>query len=115
MLLELLTSRYPGMRQWLMQRLSATLMAVYLLLLVLRVLMLSPTGFTQWQTFFPPLWWRALTWLFFALMLLHAWIGVRDVLRDYVSHLKTRTVLQLLVDASLLVDLIWLSRILWNI
>ena len=39
MLIELLTKRYPGMRLWLAQRLSAVYMAAYLLLLALMVLL----------------------------------------------------------------------------
>lgn len=115
MLFELLTSRYPGMRQWLMQRLSASTMALYVLLLVVRALMLAPANYEQWLAFFAPIWWRLITLLFFVCMLLHAWIGVRDVLRDYIPHLKTRAVLQVLVDVTLLVDLFWIGRILWNI
>lgn len=115
MLFELLTSKYPGMRQWLIQRLSATVMAVYVLLLVVRVAWWSPADYAAWQAFFAPLWWRLLTVLFFALMLLHAWIGVRDVLRDYVMNLRVRSMMQLLVDAALLVNLAWICLILWNV
>lgn len=115
MLFELLTSKYPGMRQWLIQRLSATVMAVYVLLLVVRVAWWSPADYAAWQAFFVPLWWRLLTVLFFALMLLHAWIGVRDVLRDYVMNLRVRSMMQLLVDAALLVNLAWICLILWNV
>lgn len=115
MLFELLTSKYPGMRQWLMQRLSATIMAVYVVLLVVRVALSPPSSYEAWQAFFAPIWWRLLTLLFFAFMLLHAWIGVRDVLRDYVFNLRARAVLQVLVDAALLLNLAWISFILWNI
>lgn len=115
MLFELLTSKYPGMRQWLMQRLSATLMAVYVILLVTRASWLAPNHYADWYAFFAPLWWRLATLLFFGLMLLHAWIGVRDVLRDYVFNLSMRAVMQVLVDAALLGNLAWICFILWDI
>ena len=115
MLFELLTSKYPGMRQWLMQRLSATVMAVYVVLLVVRMVLSTPDNYQEWHAFFAPVWWRLLTLLFFAFMLLHAWIGVRDVLRDYVFNLRLRAVMQVLVDAALLLNLAWIGFILWNI
>lgn len=100
MLFELLTAKYPGMRRWLTQRLCALSMAVVLLLLWLRVMWLSPQSFSEWQALFAPWWWRLLTLWFFACMLLHAWLGVRDVLRDYVPHLGIRNVLQWLVNIA---------------
>jgi len=98
MLFELLTAKYPGMRRWLTQRLCALSMAVVLLLLWLRVIWLSPQDYSEWQALFAPLWWRLLSVWFFVCMLLHAWLGVRDVLRDYVPHLGIRAVLQWLVN-----------------
>lgn len=115
MLFELLTSKYPGMRQWLMQRLSATMMALYVLVLIVRAAIYNPDGYAEWQAFSAPIWWRFLTLLFFVLMLLHAWIGVRDVLRDYVFNLRVRAVMQLLVDVALLINLVWICFILWNV
>jgi len=100
MLFELLTAKYPGMRRWLTQRLCALSMAVVLLLLWLRVMWLSPQSFSEWQALFAPWWWRLLTLWFFVCMLLHAWLGVRDVLRDYVPHLGIRNVLQWLVNIA---------------
>ncbi len=47
-------------------------------------------------------WWRWLVVWFFVCMLLHAWLGVRDVLRDYVPHLPSRWVLQAMVDIAVL-------------
>lgn len=100
MLFELLTAKYPGMRRWLTQRLCALSMAVVLLLLWLRVMWLSPQSFSEWKALFAPWWWRLLTLWFFVCMLLHAWLGVRDVLRDYVPHLGIRNVLQWLVNIA---------------
>jgi succinate dehydrogenase / fumarate reductase, membrane anchor subunit len=106
MMFELLTSKYPGMRQWLTQRLSAVSMALYVLLLVLRLCWARPVGYEAWRTFFSPSWWRVLTLWFFLCMLIHAWLGVRDVLRDYIFNLRLRAILQILVDVVLIADLI---------
>lgn len=81
-------------------------MALYLLLFLARVLCLSPADFAGWQSLFAPWWWRVLTGWFFVCMLVHAWLGVRDVLRDYVPHLGVRAVLQGLVDISVVGNLL---------
>lgn len=113
MLFELLTKRYPGMRWWLAQRITAVIMAIYLLLLVVMLWIHSPHDFTSWQQFWQPIWWRILTWIFFAGLVIHAWLGVRDVMRDYVFNLILRAWLQVLVEIVLLVYLVWLGVMLW--
>ncbi|HEY0563726.1 MAG TPA: succinate dehydrogenase, hydrophobic membrane anchor protein [Methylophilus sp.] len=115
MLIELLTKKYPGMRQWLAQRLSAVYLALYTFLLVTMLLIKQPADFTQWQAFFAPWWWRLLTLLMFISLAMHAWLGVRDVLKDYIFNVTLRGYLQLLVDVVLIIDLVWVSTILWNI
>lgn len=102
MLIELLTAKYPGMRRWLTQRLCALSMALVLVLFLIRMLWLSPQNYQDWVAMFAPQWWRWLVVWFFVCMLLHAWLGVRDVLRDYVPHLPSRGVLQALVDIAVL-------------
>lgn len=115
MIIELLTKRYPGMRLWLAQRLSAVFMAAYLLLLALVVLFKRPQGFAGWHALMSPWWWRVLTLLFFVSLIMHAWLGVRDVFKDYVFNLRLRAVLQVLVDVLLVLYLGWAVMILWSI
>jgi succinate dehydrogenase / fumarate reductase, membrane anchor subunit len=100
MLFELLTAKYPGMRLWLTQRLCALSMVAGLLLFWMRVLWLAPHDYAGWVAVFAPWWWRLLSVWFFICMLLHAWLGVRDVLRDYVPHLGIRVVLQWVVNLA---------------
>lgn len=100
MLIELLSHRYPGMRRWLTQRLCAVSMAVVFVLLLVRVCWLAPQDFLGWQAVFSPMVWRVLTGWFFVCMAIHARLGVKDVLRDYVPHLPTRAVMQWAVELS---------------
>jgi succinate dehydrogenase / fumarate reductase membrane anchor subunit len=114
MLIELLTKKYPGMRMWLAQRISAVVMALYTVLFGLLILIKQPAGYEAWKLFMSPWWWRILTLLFFISLYMHAWLGVRDVLKDYVFNLRLRAVLQTLVDVLLIVYLCWVSIILWG-
>lgn len=114
MVIELLTKKYPGMRLWLAQRISALVMAVYTVLFALLLVIKQPENHEAWVEFMSPWWWRVLTLLFFISLYMHAWLGVRDVLKDYVFNLKLRAVLQTLVDMSLIVYLGWVSIVLWG-
>jgi len=115
MLIELLTKKYPGMRLWLAQRLSAVVMAVYLIIFVLLLLVKQPVGYEGWLELMSPWWWRLFTLLFFISLVMHAWLGVRDVFKDYIFNIKLRAVMQVLVDVLLIVYLFWSGVILWSI
>ena len=115
MLIQLLTNKYPGMRIWLSQRLTALVMAFYMVLMVIMLLIMQPAGFTAWYDFVSPIWFRLLTLIFFMCLFMHAWLGVADVLKDYVFNKTLRAYMQIVVDILLLVYLAWVSIILWNV
>ncbi len=115
MLIELLTKKYPGMRLWLAQRFSAVVMAAYLLVLALMLAAKQSAGYQGWMEIMSPWWWRLFTLMFFISLVMHAWLGVRDVFKDYIFNLKLRAVLQILVDVLLIIYLCWSAVILWSI
>ena len=115
MLIQLLTNKYPGMRLWLSQRLTALAMAFYMVLLVIMLLIIQPAGFVAWHTFISPIWFRIATLIFFMCLFMHAWLGVADVLKDYVFNKTLRAYMQILVDIALVAYLFWLTFILWNV
>jgi succinate dehydrogenase / fumarate reductase membrane anchor subunit len=112
MLIELLTDRYPGMRQWLTQRLSAVVMALYTLMFVLLIAVYQPANYAEWHDFFSPWLWRLATLICWVCLTMHAWLGVRDVLKDYIFNVTVRSYLQLLVELALIIDLTWMAFIL---
>ena len=112
MLIELLTKRYSGMRAWLTQRLSALVMAVYSVFAVARFLIVQPSHYDAWVDFFQPFWWRIATLLFWISLCIHAWLGIRDVFKDYVPNSSVRDVLDKLLVVSLWVYLVWAAWLL---
>jgi succinate dehydrogenase / fumarate reductase, membrane anchor subunit len=114
MLIELLTKQYPGMRLWLAQRLSALVMAIYLLVLVLMLIVKQPSDYQAWMQMMSPWWWRLFTLLFFVSLVMHAWLGIRDVFKDYLPNLALRAFFQLVVDLLLIFYLCWAVIILWS-
>ena len=115
MLIQLLTNKYPGMRLWLSQRLTALVMAAYIVLLAVLLLVYQPASFAAWHAFISPIWFRLATLLFFVSLFMHAWLGVADVLKDYVFNKTLRAYMQIAVDIALVGYLFWLMFILWNI
>ena len=114
MLIQLLTNKYPGMRLWLSQRLTALVMVFYIMLLVIMLLIMRPTGFAAWHDFVSPIWFRLLTLIFFMCLLMHAWLGVADVLQDYIFNKTLRAYMQIAVYIALVGYQFWLMFILWN-
>jgi succinate dehydrogenase / fumarate reductase membrane anchor subunit len=115
MIIQLLTNKYPGMRLWLSQRLTAVFMAVYIVLLIIVLVALQPNNHAAWRALFAASWMRIATFLFFVSLFMHAWLGVSDVFKDYIFNKKLRAFLQVIVDILLVVYLVWISIILWNI
>jgi succinate dehydrogenase / fumarate reductase membrane anchor subunit len=115
MIIQLLTNKYPGMRLWLSQRLTAVFMAVYIVLLIIVLVALQPNNHAAWRALFVASWMRIATFLFFVSLFMHAWLGVSDVFKDYIFNKKLRAFLQVIVDILLVVYLVWISIILWNI
>lgn len=96
-----------GLQAWLLQRISALILAGYVVFLVGYVSFHPNLNFTDWQALFTSLWVKLFS--FFALLSLvaHAWIGIWIVLTDYVQVTWLRIMLQLLVNISLISYLIW--------
>ena len=114
MLIQLLSNKYPGMRLWLTQRLTALIMAVYVLLLVLLLAFKQPCNYIEWLGFMQPWWMRFATLVFFMSLFIHAWLGVQDVLKDYVPNLALRRIMASFVTLALWVYLGWTCVILWK-
>ncbi|MHB9118356.1 MAG: succinate dehydrogenase, hydrophobic membrane anchor protein [Burkholderiales bacterium] len=104
-----------GLRGWLMQRVSAVVMALFTLALAGFLLSHQPLRFADWQALFQPHWMRLLTLLFFLSLYLHAWVGMRDILMDYIKPTLLRLGLHVAVLLLLGAYAIWTAQILWSV
>lgn len=103
-----------GLRDWLAQRVSAVVMAAYSLFIGGIVLTTYPLHYADWQMLFSQPWVRYFSLLFFLGLYLHAWVGVRDVLMDYVHSVQIRLTLQVAVILSLMIYVMWTVNVLWG-
>ena len=104
-----------GLRDWLSQRVTAALMALFTLVLLVQVLMPGPLGYDKWAGIFAAQWMKALTYVVIVSLLVHAWVGMRDILMDYVKAVGTRLVLQVASLAWLIGCAGWALQVLWRL
>ena len=114
MVKPVVTGAHYGLRDWLVQRVTAVVMAVYFLLLAAVLLISPPHDHAAWKVLFSEQWLRIASFLFFVSLCWHAWIGMRNILMDYVHATGTRLTLQMLVILSLLFYAVWSADILWS-
>jgi succinate dehydrogenase / fumarate reductase membrane anchor subunit len=103
-----------GLGDWLMQRLTAVFMAAYTVALVACLLISPPATYADWKAMFSGAFFRLATMMFIAALLYHAWVGMRDILMDYLRATGVRLTAEVLVGLVLLFYLIWSASILWG-
>jgi succinate dehydrogenase / fumarate reductase membrane anchor subunit len=114
MVSRVVVGAHYGLRGWLVQRMSAIVMALYTLLFVLALLVARPADHAGWRALFAQGWMRAATLLFFVSLFMHAWVGVRDILMDYIKPTGLRLALQVAVILVLVALAGWAVDILWR-
>ena len=108
-----LCAHHP-LRDWLAQRLTAAVMALYTLVLLAALIVTPPADRSAWRQIFLSSWMKFATLLFFVSLSLHAWIGMRNIFMDYVKNDRLRRTLYVLVAGALFAYAIWTVRILWG-
>jgi succinate dehydrogenase / fumarate reductase membrane anchor subunit len=99
-----------GLRAWLLQRFTAMYLAAYLLVMTGTLMSASNPGYGQWRELFQFPWTGVATVIFAMAVLLHAWVGIRDVLIDYVHTVWLRLSLLAVTGLVLLASLLWVVR-----
>ena len=104
-----------GLRDWMAQRATAVLMALFTIVLVVECLMPGEMSYQKWGAIFSHQWMKVLTFVTIVAIIWHAWVGVRDVLMDYVTAVAPRLVLQVAAIAWLVGCAGWALQVLWRI
>ncbi len=104
-----------GLKDWLLQRLTAVLMALYTGLLLAIALWNGGFDYPLWKSLFAHGAFKLATFLFMVALLYHAWIGVRDIFMDYVKPVGLRLALQAAAVSLLVLYLGWTIQLLWGV
>jgi succinate dehydrogenase / fumarate reductase, membrane anchor subunit len=112
---RIVVGAHYGLRDWLSQRVTATLMALFTVVVVLQVLLGGPMGYDRWAGIFSAQWMKVLTFVVIIALLYHVWVGIRDVLMDYVQAVALKLVLQVFTIVWLLGCTGWAVQVLWRL
>lgn len=111
---RVVTGAHYGLRDWLAQRITAAVMVLYTLFIAAWAL-IYPMGYDTWTLLFSGSPMRTFSLLFLLSLFYHAWIGVRDIVMDYVKPAAVRLLIHVLVILALILYLIWSVQILWGL
>lgn len=103
-----------GIHDWLLLRASAIVITLYLLYILGFVVIVPDITYEIWRCFFASHITKVFTLLALLSILAHAWIGLWQVLTDYIKPLAVRLVLQLIVVTTLLVYLLYGAIVVWG-
>ena len=104
-----------GLKDWLAQRVTAALMALYTLLVLAIALWNGGIDHALWKSLFASGAFRLASFLFMVALLYHAWIGVRDIYMDYIKPVGLRLALEVATVAVLVAYLGWTIQLLWGV
>lgn len=117
---RLVVGAHYGTLDFIVQRCTAVIMAVYTLILFFGFLFSSEMNFEAWQHLFTfhlgvlPVGQLLATLAFFSVAW-HAWIGVRDIWMDYVTSAGLRLLLQVLTVLWLVGSIVYFAKVLWSL
>lgn len=108
------TGSHSGTGWWLVQRFSAVVVLSAALTMWIVLMRMQSLDYPSWRGLFQVEAIRLLAWLLVAALCLHTWVGLRDVLMDYVKPIPIRLALNLLFTLVLVLCTVWAAAILWG-
>lgn len=110
-----------GLYDWLIQRVSAVIMAAYTFFIIGFILLQPELSYDVWSGLFGQLWMRVFSLITLVSIAVHAWIGLWSVLTDYVttrmmgpSANVLRISIQMVMGVITITYFIWGVEILWG-
>jgi len=101
-----------GLRDWLLQRLTAIYLACFFIYLLVHFLLLPAHTFQEWHDWMTRPVMIIATAMFILAVLVHGWVGMRDVVLDYVHAISLRIAVLSLIALTLTGCGVWALRIL---
>ncbi|MEA3249971.1 MAG: succinate dehydrogenase, hydrophobic membrane anchor protein [Pseudomonadota bacterium] len=103
-----------GLSDWLIQRVSAIILALYTLFMVGYLLLHPGLDYVTWSGLFAQTWMRIFSLLAFVSLAAHAWIGLWIVITDYIKPAGIRFVVQIAIILAIFIFLVWGVQVLWG-
>lgn len=113
---RLVVGAHYGLRDWLSQRVTAALIALFTLVLLGQLLLSSgPIDYIAWAGIFAAQWMKVLTFIVIVALAWHVWVGMRDIWMDYIKPVGLRLSLQVFTIVWLVGCAGWAVQVLWRL
>jgi succinate dehydrogenase / fumarate reductase membrane anchor subunit len=112
---RIVVGAHYGLRDWLSQRFTALVMAIFTVAVIVQVLMPGRLDYYKWSAMFSHQWMKVLTFVTIVSLLWHVWVGMRDIWMDYVKPMGARLGLEVLTIAWLVGCAGWAIQVLWRL
>ncbi|RZJ83709.1 MAG: succinate dehydrogenase, hydrophobic membrane anchor protein [Massilia sp.] len=112
---RLVVGAHYGVKDWLAQRVTAIVMAVFTVVLLVSFLTGQNFTYEGWAGMFSRQWFKLFALVTFLGLFYHAWVGIRDIWMDYVKNAGVRLILMLATIFWLIACAAWTVQILWSV
>ncbi len=99
--------RVSGMQAWVLQRITALYLALYISYMIGLFIFAPPSSYDAWRLWVAQPHVSMAMLLFFGSLLFHAWVGMRNILIDYIKPFALRLTLLVLTGLALLACGAW--------
>jgi len=104
-----------GLRDWLVQRVSAVILALYIVFILGFILWHPGLDFFTWRKLFALPLMKVFSVLVLLSLLVHAWVGMWTITGDYLKAFSLRLLMQLVIILALCLYFIWGVLLLWSV
>lgn len=87
---------FKGITEWLLVRLTAIFLFFYILYISQFIFFNNNITYDIWINFFSTYTFKILTLIFLFSMVIHSWIGIWQIITDYINNIKLNYILQYL-------------------
>ena len=112
---RLVVGAHYGLRDWLLQRITAVIIASYTVMLLVVLLFNGNFSYDNWAGLFSNIAMKVFTLVALFSLFFHAWIGMRDLWMDYVKSTGLRLTLMVVTVLWLMLCAVWSVQILWRV
>ncbi|RBP43394.1 succinate dehydrogenase subunit D [Eoetvoesiella caeni] len=106
-------SPVSGLKPWLIQRFTAIYLLFFFLFLLIYFAFYQPVSYEIWRDSMSSAEFIVPTSVFFIVLLVHAWVGLRDVVLDYIKPLSLRITALALLALFLISMAAWVMLVLF--
>lgn len=112
---RLVVGAHHGFKDWLLQRITAVIMALYTIVLLVLFMLSEEHNYQNWAALFAHPLLKILTFMTFLSLFFHAWVGIRDIWMDYIKPLSIRLIMHVLTALWLIGCTVYAALILWRL